>query len=308
MTRRSSATPMSPTKGDNASQHFNDTLRALLVVVNKLYRDHPSLVIIFIFLSLMSFYSLFRAINSNYMYSLIVTFLFMFLSICLYIKDKNSLNSIFSFSLGIFTAFTVAWNGPTFSIFFISFIILLIGIFFIASIRAAATVEERLTTAANSYINDFDTNKKDLQEVKAHVAKQGGLLSIDKIWEAIVFFAYQKVPKHQMITLIDALNYVYTVTKADTESLLILLNNMNHLSHTEAGLAINIAALKLYILKGKSTPSNLVKILNDSLHVAIENNIDFVLFTETILTYLSHGYTQEKIVEKLSATFTSKAG
>lgn len=307
MTRTTSAKPVPPAKGDNTPQHFNDALRALLNVVNKLYRDNPPLVIIVIFLSLMSFYILFKAINNTYIYSLVVTLLFMFLSICLYIKDKNSLNSIFSFSLGIFTAFTVMWNGPTFSIFFISFIILLIGILFIASIRAAAIVEERLTTAANSYISDFETNKKDLQEVKASVTKQGGLLSIDKTWEAIVFFAYQKVPKKQMITLIDALNYVYTVTKVDTESLLILLNNLNHLSHTEAGLTANITALKFYILKGKSTPSNLVTILNDALHVAIENDVDFVLFTETILTYLSSGYMQAKIVEKLSTIFTKEA-
>jgi hypothetical protein len=201
--------------------------------------------------------------------------------------NKNSLNSIFSFSLGLFTAFTVAWNGPTLSIFFITFIILLIGILFIASIRATATVEERLTTAANSYVSDFETNKKDLQEVKASVTKQGGLLSIEKTWEAIVFFAYQKVPKTQMITLINALNYLYTVTKVETESLLVLLNNMNHLSHTETDLATNISVLKLYVLRGKSTPGNLVTILNDALHIAIENDIDFVLFTDTILTYLS---------------------
>ncbi len=306
MTRTTSANPVPPAKGDNTPQHFNDTLRVLLNVVNKLYRDNPPLVIIVTFLSLMSFYILFKAINNTYIYSLVVTLLFMFLSICLYIKDKNSLNSIFSFSLGIFTAFTVMWNGSTFSIFFISFIILLIGILFIASIRAAATVEERLTTAANSYISDFETNKKDLQEVKASVTKQGGLLSIDKTWEAIVFFAYQKVPKRRMITLIDGLNYVYTVTKIDTDSLLILLNNMNHLSHTETDLATNISVLKLYVLKGKSTPSNLVTILNDALHIAIENDTDFVLFTDTILTYLSRGYTQAKIVEKLSATFTKE--
>ena len=241
------------------------------------------------------------------MYSVVVTFLFVFLSICLYVKEKNTLNSIFSFSLGIFTAFAVVWNGPTFSIFFISFIILLIGIFFIASIRESANVQEKRTLAAISYISDFETNKKDLQEVKANITKQGGLLSIDTIWEAILFFAYQKVPKEQMITLIGSLNYIYTVTKVDTEPLFVLLSNMNHLSHTEASLQANIAILKSYILKGKSTPSNLVTILNDTLNIAIENDVDFVLLTDTILTYLSYGYTQAKIVEKLTATFTSGA-
>ena len=307
MTRKSSAKPVPSAKGDNTSQHFNDALRALLNVVNKLYRDNPPLVIIVIYLSLMSFYILFKAINNTYIYSLVVTLLFMFLSICLYTKDKNSLNSIFSFSLGIFTAFTVAWNGPTFSIFFISFIILLIGILFIASIRAAATVEERLTTAANSYVSDFETNKKDLQEVKASVTKQGGLLSIEKTWEAIVFFAYQKVPKSRMITLVTGLNRIYTLTKVDTESLLVLMNNINLLSQTEDDLATNISVLKLYVLRGKSTPGNLVTILNDALHISIENDIDFVLFTDTILTYLSSGYTQAKIVEKLSTTCTKEA-
>ncbi len=42
--------------------------------------------------------------------------------------------------------------------------------------------------------------------------------------------------------------------------------HMNHPSHTEANLATNIETLKLYVLKGKSTPNNLAKILNDALH------------------------------------------
>jgi hypothetical protein len=51
-----------------------------------------------------------------------------------------------------------------------------------------------------------------------------------------------------------------------------------------------------------------VNILNDALHVAIENNIDFVVFTETILAYLSFGYTQQRIVEKLSTKFANVTG
>ncbi len=295
-------------KDDTVSRHFNDVLRSLLVVLDKLYKLNAPLVIFLLFFFLLCLYFLFRAINITYMYSLVVTLLFILLSISLYVKDKNSLNSIFSFSLGIFTAFTVTWNAATFSIFFIGFIILVISIFFIASIRAAAKVEERLTTAANAYISDFETNKKTLQEVVRNVIKQNGLLSIDTMWEAIVFFAYQKVPKNHMVTLIDALNQIYTVTKVDTESLLILLNNINLLSQTEDSLTRNIAILKLYILKGKSTPSNLVNILNEALHVAIENNIDFVVFTETILTYLSYGYTQQRIIEKLSTKFAKVTG
>ncbi len=113
MARKPSAKPVPPAKddNDNTSQHFNDALRALLNVVNKLYRDHPSLVIVFIFLSLMSFYFLFRAINNNYIYSLIVTLLFMFLSICLYIKDKNSLNAIFSLGRAPLTGGKESYKG-----------------------------------------------------------------------------------------------------------------------------------------------------------------------------------------------------
>jgi len=295
-------------KEDTISKLFNNTMGAFKAVIKQLYRDHPSLVLFFIFFLLICVYFLFKAINNSYAYSVVVTLLFVFLSICLYGREKNTLNSIFSFSLGIFTAFTVTWNGPTFSIFFISFIILLLGIFFITSIRAAANVEEKRTIAAISYISDFETNKKDLQEVKENVSKQGGLLSIDTIWETILFFAYQKVPKGKMITLIGALNYIYTVTKVDTELLLILLSNMNYLSHTEASLETNIAILKTYILKGKSTPSKLIRILNEALPIAIENDIDFALFTETILTYLSYGYAQQRIVEKVSTKFTKQAG
>ena len=295
------------TKSNTTSQHFNDVVKSLAVTLEKLYTSNPTLVIFFIFFLLICFYLIVRAINVDYIYSLVVTFLFVFLSICLYIKEKNSLGSLLSFSLGIFTAFTVPWNGATFSIFFISFTILIIFIFFIAAIRAAAKVEERLTQAAISYINDIEMNKKDLKEVVEHVTKatqQGGLLSIHTMWEAVLFFAYQKVPKNRMITLVTGLNRIYTLTKVDTDSLLVLLNNINLLSQTEDSLTVNIAILEPFLLKGKSSPSNLVKILNDTLHIAIENHIEFALFTDTILTYLSHGYTQARILEQLSAKFS----
>lgn len=154
---------------DTIPRVFNNTMGAFKAVVKKLYREQPSLVLFLIFFLLICVYFLFKAINNNYVYSVVVTLLFVFLSICLYVKEKNTLNSIFSFSLGIFTAFAVIWNGSTFSIFFISFVILLIGIFFIASIRAAGNVEEKRTLAAIFYISDFETNKKDLEEVKANV-------------------------------------------------------------------------------------------------------------------------------------------
>jgi len=294
------------TKGDSPSQAFNDLLKSLKNVLAELFRVNPSLVITFIFILLICCFVLFRAINSNYLYSLFVTFLFIFLSVCLYIKEKSSLTAIFSFSLGIFTAFTVTWNGSSFSIFFISFIILVIGILFIAAIRAAADEQEKLIRAANFYMSDFETNKKDLQEVYERVKKQDGLLPVEKKSDAILFFAYLKVPKQHMVILIDALNYLYTVTKMDTELLQILLNNLYHLSDAENDLTSNIETLKLYILKRKSTPSNLVKILTDALHIAIENDIDFVTLTDTILIYLSRGYAQTSIVEQLSRKFAKK--
>ncbi len=290
-------------KDDTSAQIFKDLLKSLGAVFEKLYKEHSSLVILIIFILLLCGFVLFRTIDISYLYSLFVTFLFIFLSICLYIKEKSSLNAIFAFSLGIFTAFTVAWNGSTFSIFFVSFIVLIIGMFFVASIRVAADEEEKLVTAANSYLNDFETNKKDLKEVYETVKKQAGLLSISKKQEAVLFFAYQKVPKDQMITLIETLNFMYTMTKLDTEILLILLHNMYCLSHTESDFLFNRETLKLYILKGKSTPKSLVNILNDTLHIAIENDIDFISFTDTILTYLSHGHTQISITEQLSKKF-----
>jgi len=293
-------------KGDGSSQIFNDLLKSLRNAFSTLYRDNAPLVIVFIFIVLICCYTVFRAISSGYIYSLIITLLFTFLSICLYIKEKSSLTAIFSFSLGIFTAFTVPWNGSTFSIFFIGFTILVISILFIASVIAAGNEEERLNTAASFYLSDFETNKKDLKEVYETVKKQDGLLPIGKKQEAILFFAYQKVPKQQMLTLIAALDFMYTMTKLDTELLLVLLNNIYCLSHTAHDLTINIATLKLYILKGKSTPKSLVDILNDTLHIAIENDVDFVSFTDTIVTYLSRGYPQTRIAEQLLRNFAKK--
>lgn len=293
-------------KNDDTPQVFNDLLKSLGAVFSKLYKEHSALVILTIFIFLTCGFLLFRTVNISYLYSLFVTSLFIILAIGIYVKEKSFLSSIVAFSLGTFTAFTVTWNGSTFSIFFVSFIVLVIFIFFIASVQAAAKEEEIFTTAASSYLDDFATSMKDLKEVYKTVKEQGGLLSIGNKQEAILFFAYQKVPKDQMIMLIEALNFIYTMTKLDPEMLLTLLNNMYCLSHTSNDFVLNKNALKLYILKGKSTPKALVNILNDTLHIAIENDIDFISFTDTVFTYLSRGYTKEGITEQLSKKFTTK--
>src|SRR5258708_4253703 len=177
-------------------------------------------------------------------------------------------------------------------------------------IRPAANVEEKLTRAANFYISDFATNKKDLQEVVDIITKhkydKGGLLSTDKVHDAMLFFAHHKVPKSRMILLITKLSYLYPVTKVDAESLLLLLNNVNYVSQTEEDLTTNVKALEHCFFKARSTPSSLVKLLNEALPIAIENEIDFVLFTNTILTYLARGYAQTSIIEHLSRKFTKK--
>ncbi len=297
-------------KGNTTPQAFNDVLRSLLSLLDKLYKDFSALVIMFIFILLISVYLILRAINSDYTYSLSVTFLFMFFSLGLYFKDKSFLSAIITFSLGIFTAFTVTWNGSTFTIFVISFSLLLVILFLLECIRTAANIEEKLTKATIAYISDFETNKKDLKEVADIVAQQQrdkrGLLSTTMVYDAILFFAYHKVPKSRMILLITAHSYIYPMTKVDAELVLILLNNINYVSQTEEDLEANVLILQTSLREARSTPSNLVRLLNEALPIAIENDIDFVLFTKTILTYLSRGYAQASIVEKLSRKFTKK--
>lgn len=307
MKQQSQSQQQQASEGDKSSQPFNDVLKSTGEALKALFRLIPGVVITVMFILLICSFLIFRSIDSSYIYSAFVTFLFMFLSICLYITEKKSLNAIFSFSLGIFTAFTVPWNGSTFTIFFVSFIILVTGIFFIVAIRMAANEEQNLTTASSSYIHDQKTSEKELKEVYEAVKKQVGLLSTESKQEAILFFAYQKVPKDKMIMLIEALNFLYTMTRLDIDVLLILLNNIYYLSHTESVFLSNTEVLKLYILKGKSTPKSLVNMLNDTLYIAIENDIDFQSFTDTILTYLSRGYTQASVVEQLSKKFEKNA-
>lgn len=109
-----------------------------------------------------------------------------------------------------------------------------------------------------------------------------------------------------MITLITALSYIHPMTKVDAALVLPLLNNINYLSRTEEDLETNVQALHKYFREARSTPTDLVKLLNDALPIAIENDIDFVLFTDVILTHLSCGYSQTSILEKLSRQFTKK--
>ncbi len=299
-----------PRKDDSTSQAFNDVLKSFLAVFDSLIRDFSALVVIFIFILLLSVFLILRAITRDYTYPLSITFIFMLLSLGLYFKDKSILSAIIAFSLGNFTAFTVPWNGSTFSIFVISFILLLVSLFLFECVRRAANVQEKLTKAAIAYISDVATNKKDLKEVAAIITQykrdKGRLLSTPTLYDAILLFAHHKVPKSRMILLITALSDLYTLTKVDPQSLLLLLKNMNYVSQTEEDLATNLIALQHIFLEARSTQSDLVTLLNDALPIAIENEIEFGLFTNTMLTYLSRGYAQARIVEKLSRQFTKK--
>lgn len=300
-----------PQKGDGTSQAFNDLVKSLLSLLEKLVRDFSAMVVVFIFVLFISVYLILRAIVSDYTYSLTITFLFLFFSYCLYFKDKSILNAIIAFSVGIFTAFTVTWNSTTFTIFVICSVLLSIALFLTNCIRLAADVEEMNTKAAIAYINDnIETNKKDLKEVADiimhHKHDKGGLLSASKIHDAILYFAYHKVPKSRMIILITALSYIHPMTKVDAALVHPLLNNINYLSRTDGDLETNMQALHTYLRKAHSTPNDLVKLLTDALPIAIENDIDFVLFADVIMTYLSRGYAQTSILEKLSRQFTKK--
>src|SRR5258706_11779723 len=137
-------TQQKPRKGNTTSQAFNDVLSSLLAVVEKLIRDFSALVLVFIFILFILAFLLFRAINNDYTFSVIITFLFMFLSLGLYFKEKSIVSAIIAFSVGIFTAFTVTWNDSTFTIFIISFILLFVIFFLIEYVRSAAHVEGKI--------------------------------------------------------------------------------------------------------------------------------------------------------------------
>jgi len=298
-----------PNKDDSIPQAFNDVLKSLFSVLEKLMRDFPALIVIFFFTLFISVYLILRAVNSDYTYSLSITFLFLFFSYCLYFKDKSILNAIIAFSVGIFTAFAVTWNGTTFTLFMICSGLLSIALFLTNCIRLAADVEEKHTKAVIAYSNDFDANKKDLKEVANimhHKHDKGSVLSASKIDEAILFFAYHKVPKSRMITLITALSYIHPMTKVDVGFVLPLLNNINYASKTEDDLETNMQNLHRYFREAHSTPNDLVKLLNDALPIAIENNINFDVFADSILALLSRGYSQATILEKLSRQFIKK--
>src|SRR5439155_10617882 len=122
----------------------------------------------------------------------------------------------------------------------ISISMMFVILFLIVCIREATNDDEKLTKAAIAYISDFSANKKDLKEVADIITQQtrdkGGLLLAPTLYDAILFFAYHKVPKSRMILLISAYSYIYPMTKIDTELLLPLLNYINYVSQTDEDL------------------------------------------------------------------------
>lgn len=295
------------TNNDDSPKVFNDALKSLGAVLSKLYEDHSTAIIVFAFIILLSVFILFRTVDISYLYSIFVASIFILFSIGSYIKEKSFIIAITSFSLGLFTAFTVTWNGSTFSIFFVSFIILVVGIFLIAAIKGAANKEELMTRAANFYLNDFEANKKTLEEVDKALNKLQGALPLQKKYEAILFFSYHKISKDRMIALLENLSQVHAITKIEPEMLLVLFKNIHLISRTDNEFLLNKRLLEMAFFKGEIIPQDLVDIMNATMYIAIENDIKFSLFIDAILHCSSHGYSREHIVEEVSKKFPKKA-
>jgi len=278
-------------------------IKQLWNLLYKIYVDNRGTVALVILVVVALIFMIVRWINLELVYTLLVGLLFLMLSLCLYVRGKRVLDSLFSFSLGVFAAFAVNWNTSSFFIFLVLFFILVPFLFLISSIKVASSVEDILTKASSFYIHDkISKNKKELQEVREEVIKRKrvGLLSHIDMLNALLFFAFRKVPKSYMIVLIKELDLIYSVTSLDQRIIMETLSKVYYISGKNLKeLNLNIKVLKGFIIESESEPSYLLEVLNNNIHFAIEKRIDFEELCKQISSFLHLGYGKKRINTEL---------
>lgn len=276
---------------------FKNTLKALFELTNNL-----AAVLTVLLLYLLNV--VITAIDAGLVYTVTVALLFMLLAIALYGKSNNAAEALLSFSVGIFTAFTIEWDAPRFSIFLISFAVLSASIIIIKSIQLAANVQDNIINAAQFYggKKGYRENKERLGEVKNQVQKSLGrnLLDIESISRAILFLAYRKVEVKHMEFIIHDLAKIHISTNVEEEEILNLLYGTYVLSeYKETKYKENIEVISKYLIEGTASPRQIIATVNNSIGVIYTRNIDLDTACIKIMTLLNLGYTQKQITKNL---------
>lgn len=208
---------------NNKKNTFQETWRALINVIQKLFETHKwmYLFLIYIIWLAMEAFS-----NSQSGMIFILCMIISIVSLGIYGNTKSYSETALSFILGLFTVFSTTWDSKLFMLFISFYLLFNVVIFMIASISLAAKKETIITQAAVKYRNqNYDEVVKALKEISDKPSKNGQLGPIAKA-ESIRFLSYRKIEIEHLTEAINVVELIKTVQQCELSEALTLFYNL----------------------------------------------------------------------------------
>lgn len=273
---------------------YRETVRSLRATFKAVYASKPSLFVIIACALALSITQVVPVMHSTVPYSAVAALFFLLLGCVLYAK-KGVIEATVTFSVGMFTAFTVPWTRPYFIVFITAILIFTLLIILLSSIKLAADVQSMMTMAANFYgSGDHESNLKQLQVVYAAGKPGETLSSLDRA-NAILFFAQRKVPADDMSSLFRTIFQISTVTQIDQTKVSTLLYKVYRAAEGPEEFDAYIALVEGYLLEGPASPEELVNSFIRTSFLLGTVFIDFQDYLTKLLLGIASGYEEERL-------------
>jgi|AKZA01.1.fsa_nt_gi hypothetical protein len=173
-----------------SSNSLIEALRALINVINSLFKKMPVLFLVLIYL-LDIIVRIYQSKGGSTLY--LVGLLILISSISIYISSKSIAETTLSFILGILTVYSINWEKANFTLFILLYFAYIVIVFYISVIRFASEQESILIQAASKL--DIKNHKEVYKRLKiiSQLNTPHGQLSIIDKCEVIRYLAFRQV-------------------------------------------------------------------------------------------------------------------
>lgn len=190
---------------------LSNSYKILVSLLKTMYKNMPVLMVAFT--ALIVFLSTQLAINITSML-FILSFVILISSIFVYMNTKNYGEAVLTLSTGLFTVYTVKWTLALFLGFIIVWVLFIITVFLIMTIRAATNIENILLEASILLHNTEFTNneiKEQFEEISNNL-KDCVLMPQERA-EIIRLFCFRKIEIDRISIALKWVNSYYAITK-----------------------------------------------------------------------------------------------
>jgi len=280
----------------SAKGSLRETLRSLRATFAAAFALRPSLFVVVSCVLALALTQGIPVMHSTVLYTAVAAFFFLLLGCVLYTR-KGAIEATVTFSVGMFTAFTVPWNRSYFIVFIIAILIFTVLIILFTSIRLAAGVQSVMTMAANFYSQgDHETNLQELKAVYESGKPGETLTSLDRA-NAILFFAQRKVPADIMNNLIRKVYQICTVTQVDQVRIETMLYKIYQAATNREDFDIYMTWTEEYLLEGPASPGELVDSFIHTSFMLSAPMTNFRNYLTVLTSGVARGYNREQLYQ-----------